>query len=210
MTTTIMKDLHVVFAMILAAMTLSVAEAGVAEPPGRASCHRESPGGDCAATWDFSAAPRAFFFVEQFEIDSVKGGWNRFEGPVPGTLGVSDNPVPGGHLYRVVGCSDRAGTVDCVGSTVFWAPARPANLDDIPDIVYTPEGNWLRDRRFSRSAQILDYNLALMFQLASTVDKSSLPPMTELPFADLRTLPAGMSDEDATLDYNVHGMYPVH
>jgi hypothetical protein len=177
---------------------------------GRASCHRDTPGSDCAAAWDFSSMPRSFFFVERFEFDQEKSGWRRVEGPVEGEKGVSTSLVSGGYLYRVAGCDDKAGTIDCVGSTVFWAPARPFNLDDIPDVVRTPEGYYLRDRHHSREFQIIDYNMALMSQLVETVDMGSMPPMTDLQFSDLGSLPAGISDEDATLDFNVHLRYPLH
>lgn len=198
---------------------VAIAVVGVALPPathaadelGRANCHRQTPGSECAAAWDLSPVPRSFVFVERFEFDTEgKSSWRRVEGPVESDKGVSNERVKGGHLYRVAGCNDKAGTRDCVGSTVFWAPARPSNLDEIPDVVRTPAAYYLRDRNHSREFQIIDYNMALISQLVDTIHMESMPRMTDLAFSDLRYLPAGISEEDATLDYNVSLRYPLH
>ena len=180
------------------------------EKLGAAMCKRAAPGESCSIAWDFTATPHASYWVERFvyelsvELHSVEGEWQSVAGPLAGQEGVTDESVEGGFLYRVVGCNDKSGTIGCVGSTVFWAPIRPKNLDDIPDVVYTPEGNWLRDRESTALEQVIDYNAALISKLASTV-KMQLPPvMTELPFRDLHDLPTGISLEDATLDCNVH------
>lgn len=184
--------------------------ANAAEKLGSASCYRTTPGGACAAVWDFSSVPRSFFFVEKFEYENEKTSWQRVEGPASNAKGVSVKNVDGGYLYRVVGCADKTGTVNCAGSTAFWAPSRPANLDDIPDEIRGPTGYYLRDRGHSRELQILDYNVALISKLIDTVDMSAMPPMTNLPFSDLLSLPPEILQEDAELDYNVHAIYPMH
>ncbi len=184
--------------------------AHAADQLGRASCYRMTPGGSCAAAWDYSSVPRSFYFVEKFEYDNEKTSWERVEGPVSNAKGVSVKNVEGGYLYRVVGCADKTGTVNCAGSTVFWAPSRPVNLDDIPDEVRGPTGYYLRDRGHSRELQILLYNMALISKLIDTVDMSAMPAMTNLSFSDLLSLPPEILQEDAELDYNVHGIYPAH
>lgn len=184
------------------------------ETLGTAMCRRAVPGASCSIAWDFTATPHASYWVEQFvyessvELHSVEGEWQSVAGPLAGHEGVTDEPVEGGFLYRVVGCNDKSGTIGCVGSTVFWAPVRPKNLDDIPDVVYTPGGYWVRDRKHSALEQVIDYNAALIDKLIFTVDMKSKPVMTELPFPDLHDLPAGISLEDVTLDCNVHVACP--
>ena len=49
-----------------------------------------------------------------------------------------------------------------------------------------------------------------MSKLVWTVDMENMPPMTSLAFSELTALPPGTDIEDANLDYNVHGIYPVH
>lgn len=139
--------------------------------------------------WDFSSAPRSYFFVERFESDADTSNWRRVEGPLGVDKDRGEVGVEGGYLYRVVGCADKSGAVNCLGSTVFWASLRPVNLDDIPDIVHTSIGNFVREADRPRRWQVLQYNVALIAQLVDSVAVSALPPMSDLSFSDLKFLP---------------------
>lgn len=201
------KQLPVFFVGSLFALVSIVGQAD--ETFGTAMCKRTAPGESCSTAWDFTATPRTSYWVERFVYESSAVEWQNVAGPFAGHEGSTDELVEGGFLYRVVGCNDKSKSIDCIGSTVFWAPQRPKNLDDIPDIVNTPEGYYLRDKEHSAEEQILDYNIALIRKLVTTVDMKSMPPMTELPFRDPRDLwgEDAIILEDATLSYNVYILY---
>ena len=186
-----------------------IAGADKGEVLGAAMCHRPAAGDGCHTAWDFTADPRAFITVERL-VPNVVGNylWQPILGPFDGVKDVTDEPMPEGSLYRVVGCKDEAGERDCIGSTVYWAPLRPDSIDEIPERIDTPHGYFEPRRAPGWLEQVIDYNYAVLTKVAQSVDLSTMPPMTELPFDDLRYLPKGIDLEDATIDYNVQGAYP--
>lgn len=192
-------------------LTLSLGQAD--EVFGTAKCKRADPGGPCTAAWDFTATGRASssYWVEKFVYESSTTEWQSVAGPFSGirNRGKSDKDLEGGFLYRVVGCSDKSTPTNCIGSTVFWAPARPESLDDIPDIIHTPAGYYKRNERLDALDQILDYNGALVSKLVYTVDMSSMPPMTEPAVKDTRTLWDGdkLVHDDAVIEFNMYRAY---
>ena len=180
------------------------------ETSGAASCRRPSPGESCLTAWDFAAAPRAFFWVEKFVHAGNTDEWQSVAGPFSSEKGVSSSSVEGGYLYRVVGCNDKTKAIECTGSTVFWAPLRPKDVESIPDRIDTPEGYYLRHKRSSELEQVIDYNRAILRKLVLEIDMMSMPPMTALPFDDLWDLPNDVDVGDATIDYNLQFAYPNH
>lgn len=178
--------------------------ASQAETLGAAMCERNTAGGPCYSAWDFTNNPREFYWIERFVYESGTEEWISIAGPYTGNKGKSDESMESGFLYRAVGCSDKNKSVECVGSTVYWAPVRPKSVDEIPDVVPTPEGDHHRFKHLDALEQEIYYNLALLRKLTLSVDMLSMPPMTDLPFTDLLKVPDDIWIEDATIDYNVY------
>jgi hypothetical protein len=200
----------VISMLVLLLLQVAPAFGAAAGSLGAARCERDAATEPCRIAWDFTATPRAFYWVDRFDFNTDSKVWTAMNGPLQGHVGATDYRAEGGFLYRVVGCNDKARTLECVESTVFWAPKIPKNVDDIPDVIHSPKGYYLRDPTLPDYWQILEYNMALIARLVDTVDMSAMPPMTALPFEDLRKLPPGIGVTDATIDYNVHLIYPVH
>ncbi len=180
------------------------------ESHGLASCKRPGAGQACLTAWDFSRAPREYYWIERFVHADNIDDWQTIAGPFSSERVISDSTVEGGYLYRVVGCNDESRATDCLGSTVYWAPLRPVNVESIPDRIDTPEGYYLRHRNLSELEQVINYNRAILRKLVLEIDMTSMPPMTPLPFDDLGVLPDGVDVDDATIDYNLQSAYPYH
>lgn len=140
--------------------------------------------GDCLIRWDFSAQPRVYYWIQQYNV--AIGQWVNLEGPFIEPNGTGKSTVPGGFLYRVLGCDDSAGRTMCESSTVYWAPIRVESAAAIPAKVKNPRGGTFTvDKTGSLETQLLQYNV---YRIAQTVegigDLSSFPPMTVPPSED--------------------------
>jgi len=172
-------------------------------------CKRPAAGEACLTAWDFTATPRAFHWVQRFVPNEIGNyGWQPIAGPFAGVTGVTDESMEEGFLYRVVGCKDKTGSTDCVGSTVYWAPLRPKSIDEIPERIDTPHAYYKPRLGPGWLEQVIAYNRAMLKKVVYSIDMSSMPPMTALPFDDLRYLPDGIDLEDASIDFNVNSAYP--
>ncbi len=194
-------------------LCLALSHAQANEELGSATCKRGVPGGPCGAAWDFTSTGHvpSFYWVEKFVYDSPNAEWQAIAGPLSTQRrkGEFADALEPGYLYRIVGCAHKSKQTDCVGSTAFWVPVRPKNLDDIPDVVKTPNGYFNRHKNLDALDQIVDYNMALVFKLIYSVDMSSMPPMTKPAVSDVRELWGGneLMLEDGTIEYNVHNAY---
>ncbi|MGH9856615.1 MAG: hypothetical protein ACRD4B_02105 [Acidobacteriota bacterium] len=135
----------------------------------------------CILAWNYSASPSMRFDVER--LSPVNGKWQVVERH-DSMLLTGSTQVPGGYLYRTLGCNGSAPDFNdkCVSSSVVWAPAY-LPIDEIPESVADSIGRtMLVDKSGDLSDQIEQYNVYTLVSLLTRddVDLKNLPPMKEV------------------------------
>lgn len=148
-----------------------------------AGCKLSSDGQACYITWDFTSDPRSYYWLQRY--DEAAGRWIDFEAASVDPYGISKSVVPGGYLYRILGCTDLHGR-DCTSSTVYWPPIKYESASDIPETMVDPSGGTFTvSNNAGLETQLLQYNVYRIAQLIGTIgDLSSFPAMTPPPSAE--------------------------
>lgn len=152
-----------------------------------ANCSSSSTG-DCFIKWNFTSGPRAHYWIQQYDLEARQ--WVNLDGPSTDPYGISKSIVPGGFLYRVLGCDDLAGRSNCDTSTVYWVPIRLTSADAIPATMKEPSGGTFTvSKHLDLKTQLVQYNVYLLAQVMGTIgDLSPLPPMTKPPSEEAPSL----------------------
>ena len=174
------------YRLLLALVVLALSRPAVPGPPsdaedsvsGTTTCDSSDNTGLCRIAWNIHAATRTFHWIE--EMDPETSTWRRISGPVSARSGITEEPVLGGRLYRVVACEDPTGAKECIGSTVLWAPFQPKSADAIPSFLDDKRGvRMFVSKNLSLEEQNQQYNAYLLVRLMNGVtDMRAMPPMT--------------------------------
>jgi hypothetical protein len=189
----------------------SVADAGQdAATEGTANCRATSAQpAACLVEWTWQKSPRAYGSVQQFD-PSIRR-WRTIADAPATRSGVSQDTVEDGYLYRVLGCDDVRGaeasaSSSCSTTTVFWAPYRPATVNDIPEVVADRYGSRQTvSKKLSYDVQVTQYNGYQLILHLEGLDRSVLPAMTP-------PRPETVPDWTVwdTVAYNVHNLYEAY
>jgi hypothetical protein len=155
----------------------------------------------CFVSWAWQESPRAYEWIQQF--DPATRSWRTLAVAPVARTGVSQDTVEDGFLYRVLGCDDPRGASRCSTTSVFWAPYRPATVNDIPEVVVDRYGGRQAvAKNVPYDAQVAEYNVYQLMVQLDGLDRSVLPAMTR---------PRAESDPDwsvwDTVSYNIHNVY---
>lgn len=151
--------------------------------PAVTSC-AQSDSGNCRISWRFQSKSWSQYWVQQFNVTADR--WVESDGPYAESSGASTSDVPGGFLYRVVGCNDPDDRRDCEVSTVFWAPVRVESEALIPAQMKGPNGETFSiNKSGNLTTQLLQYNVYLITQMVGAIgDLSRFPAMSDPPPRD--------------------------
>jgi hypothetical protein len=182
--------------------TAAAARRAPAKELGSSNCSEDgSQPAACQVAWSWRIAPRAYAWIQQFDPSTRE--WLSVAVAPATRSGVSQDAVEDGHLYRVMGCDDPQGSERCASTTVFWAPYRPATVNDIPEVVVDRYGGQHTvSKNTPYEAQIAEYNVYQLMLHLEGLDRSVMPAMT-------RPKPETMPDWSVwdTVNYNIHNVY---
>jgi hypothetical protein len=175
---------------------------GLKSTDGTATCRESSAQpAACFVSWAWRTTPRTYGWIQQF--DPAARRWRSLAVVQATQAGASQDTVEDGFLYRVLGCDDLSGVSRCSTTSVFWAPYRPATVNEIPEVVVDRYGGrQLVAKNIPYEAQIAEYNVYQLMVQLDGLDRSVLPSMTE-PRAE------SVSDWSVwdTVAYNIHNVY---
>jgi hypothetical protein len=175
---------------------------------GTVACKLDRSGDLCRIAWEIPASARKFYWMEEMEPE--QSSWHRLF-RLPTRAGITESKLQGGRLYRVIACEDAAGTQSCSSSQVVWAPFQALNVDSIPDVVHTKQGEkMLVGKRNGLQSQNQQYNLYLLVRLMSGADGWTMPPMRPSRFplgTTTAMLSAAKATSDDALELFVYGEY---
>jgi hypothetical protein len=201
------------FTLLLGVVIFVVATIGHAQSRDAATCDSMKILDQCRIRWSFSRTSDSYISVQQF--DPMNAAWRTIAALAPsaGGTGILDKPVEGGYLYRVLACDDAEAKINCLGTTMIWAPfVQPeSQVHLIPSRV--PLAAWeigsgtpmyaTVDKRNGWLGQVIQYNVYQMANAIARARISDLPDMT--PVKDIRLEPP--SDPIEQVQFNVYWAY---
>lgn len=200
---------HRIHRTLVGGLLIAIAGIGGAAQPrppvpteGTASCRETSAEpAECRVSWSWDRAPHAYAWLQQY--DPSAQAWRSLALVSAARGGVSQDTVEDGHLYRVLGCDDSKGGAQCSSTTVFWAPYRPATVDDIPEVVAGRYGDrHTVSKNLPYEVQVAQYNVYQLMLHLEDLDRSTLPAMTP---------PRAYDESDwsvwDTVAYNIRDVY---
>lgn len=149
---------------------------------GDAKCEWASERGPCTLVWSGPGFKHNTVLIQQFSTASQ--GWDNIGSPLAANTKASPTPVVGGALYRVAFCDENAkGRDRCLGTKVYWVPALPESLDEVPKEIRFSGGDgayMVLDHAEGLATVTQDLNVGLMTNFINTVDDMfAMPPMTQ-------------------------------